>query len=97
MDEVRRRDLNYVPASAEVLDFPDPDKLASDQVELSEDLQRLEDCLGKLDPERREAIRLAYLDGLSRKDLAERFNLPVGTIKTWLHRGLKQLKDCLGS
>ena len=95
LDELRRRELNYVPAGEEVLEFPDSSKLASEQVELSEELQRLEQCLSELEPERRDAIRLAYLDGLSRKELAARFNLPLGTIKTWLHRGLKQLKDCL--
>jgi RNA polymerase sigma-70 factor (ECF subfamily) len=42
-------------------------------------------------------VRLAYLDGFSRAELAERFAQPVGTIKTWLHRSLKQLKECLGS
>ena len=97
LDEVRRRELNYVPAGEDVLEFPDPTRLASEQVELSEDLRRLEQCLGELDPERRDAIRLAYLDGFSRNDLAARFSIPVGTVKTWLHRGLKQLKDCLGS
>jgi RNA polymerase sigma-70 factor (ECF subfamily) len=41
-------------------------------------------------------VRLAYLNGLSREELGARFGHPVGTIKTWLHRSLKQLKDCLG-
>lgn len=95
LDEIRRRQLNYVPVGEDILELPDPAKLASEQVELSEDLQRLEQCLGELDPDRRDAIRLAYLDGLSRNDLATRFSVPVGTVKTWLHRGLKQLKDCL--
>ena len=97
LDQVRKRDLDYVPAGADVLEIPDPGKLASDQVELSEDLRRLDHCLGELDPERRDAIRLAYLHGFSRKELAQQFNIPLGTIKTWLYRGLKQLKDCLGS
>lgn len=97
LDEARRRDLNFVPADSDILEIPDPGKLASDQLELSEDLRRLEYCLSELEPERREAIRLAYLDGYSRKDLAAHFQIPIGTIKTWLHRGLKQLKDCLGS
>ena len=61
------------------------------------DLRQLEICLGGLDDDRRTMVRLAYLDGFSRAELAERFAQPVGTIKTWLHRSLKQLKECLGS
>jgi RNA polymerase sigma-70 factor (ECF subfamily) len=55
------------------------------------------DCLGRLDPERRDIVRLAYIEGLSREALANRYGRPVATIKTWLHRSLKELKDCLGS
>jgi RNA polymerase sigma-70 factor (ECF subfamily) len=40
-------------------------------------------------------INAAYLDGYSRQELADRFNQPLGTIKTWLHRGIKQLKGCM--
>ncbi len=40
---------------------------------------------------------LAYYTGLSRDELAQRFAHPVGTIKTWLHRSLAQLRKCLGS
>jgi RNA polymerase sigma-70 factor (ECF subfamily) len=40
-------------------------------------------------------VRLAYLEGMSREALAKRFERPEGTIKTWLHRSLAQLKGCL--
>jgi RNA polymerase sigma-70 factor (ECF subfamily) len=66
-------------------------------LEISQELRRLEACLDGLDKQKTIAIKLAYLDGLSRQELAVRLDQPVGTIKTWLHRGLKQLKDCLGS
>ena len=39
---------------------------------------------------------LAYYRGSSREALAKRFGRPVPTIKTWLHRSLAQLRDCLG-
>ena len=73
----------------------DPARSALGDVEASEDRRRLEVCLDALEGERRSLVRLAYLDGLSRQDLADRFGQPVGTIKTWLHRSLKQLRDCL--
>jgi RNA polymerase sigma-70 factor (ECF subfamily) len=66
-----------------------------DRVAASDDLRRLEGCLDTLEAQRRDAVRLAYLDGLSRQELAARFGQPVGTIKTWLHRSLKELKSCL--
>jgi RNA polymerase sigma-70 factor (ECF subfamily) len=42
-------------------------------------------------------VLLAYYEGYSREDLSERFDRPVGTIKTWLFRGLAALKTCLGT
>jgi RNA polymerase sigma-70 factor (ECF subfamily) len=50
-----------------------------------------------LDEEKRTIVLLAYYRGLSREALAKRFGRPVATIKTWLHRSLAQLRDCLAS
>jgi RNA polymerase sigma-70 factor, ECF subfamily len=50
-----------------------------------------------LDEEKRAIVLLAYYRGLSREALAKRFGRPVPTIKTWLHRSLAQLRDCLAS
>jgi len=63
----------------------------------SERLAALLRCLSRLDDEKRQIVLLAYYRGLSREALAKRFARPVPTIKTWLHRGLAQLKDCLSS
>jgi RNA polymerase sigma-70 factor (ECF subfamily) len=52
-------------------------------------------CLQALDEEKREAIMLAYYRGFSREALAQKMQRPVPTIKTWLRRGLAQLRDCL--
>jgi RNA polymerase sigma-70 factor (ECF subfamily) len=60
------------------------------------DLEALRSCLRGLDPVHRQCILLAYYEGYSREDLSERFDRPIGTIKTWLHRGLNALKQCLG-
>jgi RNA polymerase sigma-70 factor, ECF subfamily len=97
LDEVRR----VRPASLE--DMPEGfepganpvDPLASR--ERSEALGALLECLGKLDEEKRSAVLLAYYHGASREALAKRFGRPVPTIKTWLHRSLAQLRDCLAS
>ncbi len=59
------------------------------------DREGLRTCLAELEDEQLACVLLAYRDGWSREDLAERFARPVGTIKTWLHRSLARLKECL--
>lgn len=55
------------------------------------------EALERLPEERRRLLALAYLEGESRTRLSERFGVPVGTIKTWLHRSLAAVrKECLG-
>lgn len=58
-------------------------------------LAALAACLGRLEEGMRELILAAYVHGDSREELAQRLGRPVGTIKTWLHRGLASLKACL--
>ena len=97
LDEVRR----VRPVSLEAM--PEGFEPAADEVdpmasrERSERLAALIDCLKALDEERREAVLLAYYRGFSREALAHRLQRPVPTIKTWLRRGLAQLRDCLSS
>lgn len=59
------------------------------------DLAALRKCLGTLEEEQRSCVLLAYYEGFSREELGEKFGRPVGTIKTWLFRGLALLRDCL--
>jgi RNA polymerase sigma factor (sigma-70 family) len=56
---------------------------------------RLRHCLEQLEPARRKAIVLAYANGLSHGELAGKLNLPLGTIKSWIRRGMQTLKECL--
>ncbi len=60
-----------------------------------EDLETLRFCLGEMTEDVRRYVLLAYYDGYSREELAERFDAPVGTIKTRLRRGLTALRACL--
>ncbi len=52
-------------------------------------------CLATIDEPARRCVLLAYYEGYSREELAQRFNRPVNTIKTWLHRSLTSLRTCL--
>ena len=58
---------------------------------------RIEDCMGRLKPERAEAVRRAYVEGESYTELAERLGVPLNTVRTWLRRSLLALRDCLGT
>jgi RNA polymerase sigma-70 factor (ECF subfamily) len=77
------------------LDIPDagpsPERAAQD----SQERGRIEHCLGRLEPDRAEAVRGAYLDGYSYEELASRFAVPLNTMRTWLRRSLIKLKECL--
>ena len=56
---------------------------------------QLADCMNQLDEKIKKCIELAYLYGLSREEIAAHKNTTVNTIKSWLHRGAKTLKECL--
>ncbi|MEQ1712979.1 MAG: sigma-70 family RNA polymerase sigma factor [Hyphomicrobium sp.] len=97
LDSVRRRQMLSIEDTPAALDAPTGDPHPLDGLELSEDLARLWRCIDSLESERREVVILAYIEGESREALGRRFGRPVPTIKTWLHRSLKQLKECLGT
>lgn len=59
---------------------------------LAPDLRK---CLGLLDQEYRKCVILAYLYGLTYEELAEHSAVPLGTIKTWIHRAVEKLQRCL--
>ncbi len=61
------------------------------------DSRGLRRCLGALRDDHRNAVVLAYVNGLTHEELAERLGRPLGTIKSWVKRGLEQLKDCMQS
>jgi RNA polymerase sigma-70 factor (ECF subfamily) len=57
--------------------------------------RQMEACLKELVPAHAGAVEAAYLHGSTYQDLAERYNVPLNTIRTWLRRSLIKLKDCL--
>lgn len=52
-------------------------------------------CMQRLEPAPRHALALAYYHGLSHSQIGERMGAPVGTVKSWVRRGLDRLKHCL--
>lgn len=55
----------------------------------------LEQCFGRLSQSQRECISRAYLEGLTHDELSVSVNSPVGTVKSWIRRGLVTLKECV--
>src|SRR5579872_514424 len=56
----------------------------------------LKSAVDKLSPNQRQVIELAYYEGLSQTEMAERMGQPLGTVKTWVRTALKNLRDELG-
>ena len=56
----------------------------------------LKRCLGQLGTMQRNAVCLAYMNGLSHDEVATALGSPLGTVKSWVRRGLDSLKGCLG-
>ncbi|MBN9117400.1 MAG: sigma-70 family RNA polymerase sigma factor, partial [Pandoraea sp.] len=89
--EHREAALDDADALAIPSDDPSPAALA----EASEERQRLEQCLQRLEPQQRGVVREAFFTGASYSELAARLSVPLGTMKSWIRRSLMQLKVCL--
>jgi len=87
--EVRESEIDGLPEEV------DRELLPPERLQRSADGQRLNRCLEQLKSQQRQVIALAYFRGLTHDELAARTHTPLGTIKTWIRRGLEQLKRCL--
>ncbi|WP_374372117.1 sigma-70 family RNA polymerase sigma factor [Tabrizicola sp.] len=74
---------------------PDTAPRAETRLVAQGEARRMADCFATLDPDRAEAVKGAYLNGLSYADLAARHAVPLNTMRTWLRRSLLKLKECL--
>lgn len=60
-----------------------------------EGVEHLQRCLSGLAPEQQRSVVLAYYEGYTHQELAEHLKAPLGTVKSWVRRGLARLRDCL--
>jgi RNA polymerase sigma-70 factor (ECF subfamily) len=67
-----------------------------EQMLASSEAAALARCLRELESRQRQSIMLAFFNGLSHSELAKHMRQPLGTVKTWVRRGLERLKGCLG-
>lgn len=94
LDRLRRRKAptDDLAAAADIEDArPSAFVLVADAQETS----KLHECLEELAGRSQAAIRAAFLDGLTYPELAKREQVPLGTMKSWIRRGLHQLRGCL--
>jgi len=97
IDELRKHPAGRTMTSDEMDEMPGRQSSAQEQLEDQRSANQLNYCIDQLEKDRQDMVRLAYLNGWSREDLASQFEQPVNTVKTWLHRALKQIKRCLES
>ena len=87
----RMQELDDVISDTVAGDSPNP----MDVAQASQQAMALHNCLSKLDNKQREVVSLAYMRDMSHGELAEQLKLPLGTVKTWIRRGLEQLRGCM--
>lgn len=79
------------------LSFADEAQSPEDGAIETEGMGRLNNCMKGLQEEQRQSVLLAYYEGYTHHELAERLNAPLGTVKSWVRRGLSRLRECLES
>ena len=72
---------------------------SEDDIEHASDIagqaDSLNACLDELTPQQRQALELAYFEGMTHHELAQQLTAPLGTVKSWVRRGLERLKACM--
>lgn len=96
LDKLRRHkrdslhdDIDDMAVEDTVIMNPMAEKMADETARL------LQDCLATLKPDQRQCVMLAYYQGLSHEELSHYLATPIGTVKSWIRRGLQKLKGCL--
>ncbi len=100
LDFLRRRTAERA-LQGQPMDDALADTLAAEQDtpmdthEASEQAWALHECLRKIESKQRQVVTMAYFRDLSHSELAHQLSLPLGTVKTWMRRGLDQLRTCM--
>ncbi|WP_363800110.1 sigma-70 family RNA polymerase sigma factor [Lysobacter firmicutimachus] len=96
IDRLRGSAHAFKRASVEIADELDDDAPSpAERAESISDAELLRTCLEALEPRRRQLIRTAFFDGETYEELARRTGSPIGSVKSWIRRGLLQLRACL--
>jgi len=103
LDHVRKRDLDTVSMTRDAdddapeLSLPDGGPGPAEMLLAGADAHAIRECVERLEGGSRQAIALAFFQGLTHSELAQHLAQPLGTVKSWIRRGLERLKVCLES
>jgi len=96
IDRLRARPSSVQRAPIELAEsLPDPSPSPASQADARSQRSRLDDCLGGLEPRGQTLIRTAFFEGATYDEIASRTGSPLGSVKSWIRRGLLQLRECL--
>jgi RNA polymerase sigma factor (sigma-70 family) len=95
IDWRRRHGRARIAPGADADAMPDPAAAQDDALIADEQRARLHDCLETIEARQRGAIRSAFFGGLTYAELAVVQAVPLGTMKSWVRRGLLALRGCL--
>ncbi len=100
LDQLRRRELDTVTMTTDdddgkEFDLPSGDPTPVELLLAGAEAQSVRNCVETLEGGAKQAIALAFYQGLSHAELAEHMRQPLGTVKSWVRRGLERLKSCL--
>lgn len=93
IDLIRQRTREAPEEAAPEREDPQPGAL--DVLLESAAGEALHRCLSVLEERQRQIIVLAFVNGMTHAELASHLNAPLGTVKSWIRRGLQALKACL--
>jgi RNA polymerase sigma-70 factor (ECF subfamily) len=108
IDQLRRREVNTLSldgsptaetpdaVEATALQVSSKGETPLDELEAREVGSAIEIAIGKLRPEYRSCIMLRHVEGLAYEEIAASLDLPLGTVKTYIHRARNELRQYLG-
>ncbi len=102
LDQLRRRQIDTIPLARQAddgdepeMDFPSDAPTPVDMLMAGAESRSVRTCVEALEGGQKQAIALAFYQGLSHAELAQHLRQPLGTVKSWIRRGLDRLRECL--
>ena len=96
LDRLRKPRIEVNDAEGDIVEATPSDAEGPlELLERSNDSRAIAACLRALEAKQRQTIALAFFEGLSHAEVARHMREPLGTVKTWVRRGLARLKGCL--
>ena len=97
LDQLRRREVETVAMNDEDegVNVAAEGPTALEMLISGADARAVRSCVEALDAGPKQAIALAFYQGLSHSELAKHLRQPLGTVKSWVRRGLERLRSCL--